>query len=187
MAQDKIRQAGVDSPITEQVREWIGRSSEPLALPEGFLPTDVRRYIDATGDANPLWLDDEFARRAGYRSRVVPPVVVLESYRRYREAEARDALNVWREIPLPENYTDTRNAGSEIEWLGPVYPDDRLIVQHRIADILARQGKAGLGIYVTRETAFQNQEGKVVARLKQTTVKLPRPRASAGAGPKEGG
>ena len=58
-----------DSPesiLTPELRSWIGRSSRPAQL-ETMAASDVRRYVDATGDANPLWLDDDFARSAGYR------------------------------------------------------------------------------------------------------------------------
>ena len=55
--------------------EWIGRKT-PLRQLEIISAADVRRYVDATGDANPLWLDDDFARAAGYRARLLPPTLV---------------------------------------------------------------------------------------------------------------
>ncbi len=64
-----------DTVITPELREWIGRKT-PLRPLEIISAADVRRYVDATGDANPLWLDDDFARSAGYRSRILPPTLV---------------------------------------------------------------------------------------------------------------
>ena len=64
-----------DTVITPELREWIGRKT-PLRLLEIISAADVRRYVDATGDANPLWLDDDFARGAGYRSCILPPTLV---------------------------------------------------------------------------------------------------------------
>jgi acyl dehydratase len=52
-----------------------------LPLPEPISASDVRRYAEATGDANPLWLDDAFARSVGYRGHPVPPMMVLELVR----------------------------------------------------------------------------------------------------------
>ena len=60
-----------DSIITPELRDWIGRKT-PLRELEIISAADVRRYVDATGDANPLWLDDDFARAAGYRGRLLP-------------------------------------------------------------------------------------------------------------------
>ncbi len=56
--------------LTEEVRPWIGRTTEPMLLPEEISASDVRRYVDATGDCNPLWIDDAAARAAGYRERL---------------------------------------------------------------------------------------------------------------------
>jgi acyl dehydratase len=59
-----------DSPqsmITLELRNWIGRKS-PLIRLEIMSASDARRYVDATGDANPLWLDDTFARAAVIRA-----------------------------------------------------------------------------------------------------------------------
>ncbi len=49
-----------------------------------------------------------------------------------------------------------RNAGSETEWLQPVYLGEQLSTQSSIVDIVARQGKAGLGIYISQEEQVLN-------------------------------
>ena len=64
-----------ESIVTPELRSWIGRHGR-LAQLETMSASDVRRYVDATGDANPLWLDDDFARSAGYPSRLLPPTLV---------------------------------------------------------------------------------------------------------------
>ena len=64
----------VATVLTPEVRSWIGRATELMPLPEPIALSDIRRYVEATGDRNPLWLDDEAARAAGYRARVVPPM-----------------------------------------------------------------------------------------------------------------
>ena len=80
--------ADVDAVITDEVRAWIGLTTEPMALPEEIAASDVRRYVEATGDANPLWMDDAAARAAGYRARVVPPMLVAELVWRLKHREA---------------------------------------------------------------------------------------------------
>ena len=92
--------------ITDEVRGWIGHTSEPQALPEEIAAVDVRRFCEATGDRNPLWLDDDAARAAGYRARILPPMMVVGlSWR------LADGSGAQHQIPLPEIYSDRRNAG----------------------------------------------------------------------------
>jgi acyl dehydratase len=156
--------------LTDEVRAWIGRTTGPLEMPEEVSAADVRQFVEATGDTNPLWLDDGAARAAGYRARVVPPMMVVTlSWR------LKDGGRLQHDVPLPEIYSDTRNAELEIDWLAPVYVGDRLVLQHRLTDIRARRGKRGLGVYITRETEYRTIADQcVVVRSRQTIVKLPR-------------
>jgi len=163
----------VSNSITDELQSWVGRSVGPIQLPEAITSADVRRYLDATGDTNPLWTDEAVAHGAGYSACPVPPMLVMEMYRRAEGSGGAGDANLWEGMPLPPNYTDTRNAGNEIEWLAPVSVGDRLDVRHELKEISAHQGRAGLGIYITRESEFRKQDGAVVVRLRATTVKLP--------------
>jgi 3-oxo-4,17-pregnadiene-20-carboxyl-CoA hydratase alpha subunit len=163
--------ADVDAVITDETRAWIGRSSELMPLPEEVATSDVRRYVEATGDHNPLWLDDEVARSAGYRGRVVPPMLVIDLVWRLKHT---DAGRMTDRVPLPANYTDTRNVESETEWLEAVYIGDRISIRHRIRDIVARPGRRGLGVYISRETEYVRADGRLVARVVQTVARFPR-------------
>ena len=163
----------VSSIVTDEMRACIGRTSNVIGLPEPIGPGDIRRFVDATGDANPLWTDEAFARSKGYKGRVVPPIMVLELYRRMGSEAGGEEEGSWQNLPLPPEYTDTRNAGKEVEWLQPLYMGDTLTLQHRLVDIVARQGRAGIGIYITRESEFRNGAGEIVVLLRATTVKLP--------------
>jgi acyl dehydratase len=163
--------ADVDAVITDETRAWIGRSSELMPLPEEVAASDVRRYVEATGDHNPLWLDDEVARSAGYRGRVVPPMLVIDLVWRLKHT---DAGRMTDRVPLPANYIDTRNVETDMEWLEPVYIGDRISIRHRIRDIVARPGRRGLGVYISRETEYVRADGRLMARVVQTVARFPR-------------
>jgi acyl dehydratase len=167
-----------DSPesiITPELRSWIGRKNALVSL-EIMSASDLRRYVDATGDANPLWLDDEFARAAGYRSRLLPPTLVgwvPFSMKEGESASSANATDLRRQLPLPPGYTNVRNAESETEWLQPAYIGEQLSTQTRVVDIVARQGRAGLGIYVTQEEDILNPRQEIVMRRRHTVAVFP--------------
>jgi acyl dehydratase len=163
------------SIITPDLRDWIGRQSPARPL-EVLSASDVRRYIDATGDANRLWLDDEFAREAGYRSRLLPPTLVgwvPFSFRESTEGANTDPMDPRRQLPLPPGYTNVRNAGSETEWIAPVYLGDQLFTRSCIVDIVAREGRTGLGIYITQEEQVLNADEQIVLRRRHTLAVFP--------------
>jgi acyl dehydratase len=158
------------SIITPELRAWIGQQSPARPL-EVLSASDVRRYIDATGDANRLWLDDEFARTAGYRGRLLPPTLVgwvPFSFRESTERANADPMDLRRQLPLPAGYTNVRNAGSETEWIAPVYLGEQLLTRSCIVDIVAREGHAGLGIYITQEEQVLNSDEQFVLRRRHT-------------------
>ena len=164
-----------DSIITPELRDWIGRKT-PLRELEIISAADVRRYVDATGDANPLWLDDDFARTAGYRGRLLPPTLVgwvPFSFKEGTERANSDPTDLRRQLPLPGEYTNVRNAGSETEWTKPAYLGEQLSTQSTIVDIAARQGKAGLGIYITQEEQVLNSQQQIVLRRRHTLAVFP--------------
>ena len=159
-----------DSIIPAELRSWIGRTT-PLRPLEIIGAADVRRYVDATGDANPLWLSDDFARSAGHRGRILPPTLVgwvPFSFKEGTERANNDPTDLRRQLPLPHGYTNVRNAGSETEWPQPAYLGERLSTRSRIVDIVARQGRAGLGIYISQEEEVVNESGQVVLRRHHT-------------------
>ena len=164
--------------ITDELRAWCGRTLGPIPLPERISASDLRRYVNATGDRNPLWLDDDFARSVGYKSRVIPPAMIAELYRRNDGSTGTQSDSLWKALPLPENYTESRNAQAEFEWLESVYLGDQLYVTHRIVDIVSRKIRNGVGIFVTREMEVQREDGVLVLRVRQTSVKLPKRKAS---------
>lgn len=156
--------------ITPEMLSWIGRKSPLSSLPI-MTTSDIRRYMDATGDRNPLWSDDEYARSAGYKGRLLPPALVgwmPFSIRENPDGSSAEAPDLGRQVPVPENYTNLRNAGSETEWLKPVYPGEQLSTQSCLVDIVARQGRAGLGIYITQEEQIVDADGDVVMRRRHT-------------------
>lgn len=163
-----------DALLTDEVRAWIGRSSDTRAFPEPISASDVRRYLDAVGDRNPLWHDDAYARAAGYRGRLVPPLFVAALTRRIPVSDSPDDRVFWQhQVPVLTGYTNTRNAGTELEFVAPIYVGDQIAVQTHIVDITTRRGRTGLGIFVTRILEFRNQDGEVVIRRHQSLGKYP--------------
>jgi len=156
--------------ITPEIRSWIGRktNSTPLLV---MTASDVRRYMDATGDRNPLWHDDGYARAAGYKGRILPPTLVgwmPFSIRENPDGSSAEAPDLRRQVPLPKNFTNVRNAGSETEWLEAVYPGEQLSTRSTLVDIVVRQGRAGAGFYITQEEQILNSDGAIVMRRRHT-------------------
>ena len=164
--------------ITDELRRCIGRKG-PIRALQTLSESDVRRYVDATGDANPLWLDDDFARSAGFKGRLLPPILVGWTPFSLKEPEEGrgSTFDVRRQLLVPAAYTNVRNAGSETEWLKPVHLGEALSCQSRIVDIMAREGRMGVGIYVTQTEEVHDGEGELVFIRRHTVALFPERKA----------
>ncbi len=173
--------AGAVQAEVDALREWIGRAT-PLRPLEQIFPSDLRRYVDATGDANPLWLHDDFARQHGYRGRLLPPVLVGWVPFSIKEGSGHaqdDAADLRRQLPVASTYTNVRNAGTESEWLRPAYLGEQLFVQNVLTDISAHEGRSGSGISVTQEECVSNAQDELVFVRRSTVILYPPKQTSA--------
>ncbi len=173
-----------DTLIFPELRTWVGRGIGRMKVPEPISGGEIRRFVRATGDANPLWLDAQYARAVGYKGRVVPPMVIHEIFRRVG-GEGGEWVQPWLELPLPPGYTEARNAGSESEWLRPIYLGESFEVECEIVDVYTRRGKTGrVTIFAVREERLLDEAGEVCFRRRQTIAYFePAPaRSSSGEG-----
>jgi acyl dehydratase len=151
----------VDGLITAEMRACIGRTSPVVSLPEAISASDVRRYVQAVGDDNPLWSDDEYH------------LLVIELRWRIGDRSSENLLESdWSGLVYPEGFTNFRNAGQEIEWFAPVYVGDMLTFQSRLVDVFVRSGRAGPIIFTKTEGDIRNQDGVLVARTTETGARM---------------
>jgi len=168
--------------ITDAMRACIGTTNPPVELPEEIGASDVRRFCEVVGETNPIYWDESYARRLGYRGRVVPPMLVVQFYRRVEDMESGGGSRGWP-LTFPPNYTNVRNAGHQFTWLRPVYVGDRLTLHQKLTDIYVRTGRAGVPvIYVASETEIRTASGEAVVRQTSTTAHLPAGPVREGAG-----
>jgi acyl dehydratase len=129
--------------------DLIGKTFAPASYAVGR--EKVREYARAVGETNPLHLDVEAARAAGYDDVVAPPMfAVVYSF---------PAL--WPAIFDPEigiDFGRMVHGGQEFEWGPVVVAGDEITTSVSVADISER---AGNGFYVFG-TESVNQRGETV-------------------------
>ncbi|HWC26985.1 MAG TPA: MaoC family dehydratase N-terminal domain-containing protein [Solirubrobacteraceae bacterium] len=111
----------------------------------------VREYAKAVGESNPLHLDVEAARAAGYDDVVAPPMfAVVYSF---------PAL--WPALFDPEigiDFSRMVHGGQEFEWGPLVVAGDEIMTTVSVADISERAGN-GFFVFVSESV---NQRGETV-------------------------
>ncbi|MCZ7568391.1 MAG: MaoC family dehydratase N-terminal domain-containing protein [Ardenticatenaceae bacterium] len=149
-----------ESLVSEQAKAMIGQETgpgEPFDVEKGW----VRKFAEATLVPDPLYLDEAYASRAGYRGIVAPPGFLLYNIRSGTERDFDIPLPVGRRI----------KGADEVEFYAPVIVGDTITANTRILDIYERAGKTGRMVFIISETIYTNQNGEVVQKSRATVIK----------------
>jgi acyl dehydratase len=134
-----------------------GKSYEPKIYAVGR--EKVREYANAVGETNPVHLDVEAARAAGYPDVVAPPMFAV-----VYSAPAMAPAVLDPEVGI--NLAMMVHGGQEFVWGKPVVAGDEITTTASVKDISERDGK---GFYVF-ETVSTNQDGDTVATGTWTNI-----------------
>ena len=120
---------------------------------------DIRAFAEAIGDLNPVYLDADAARAAGYTNVIAPPTFCL----RLRSGHMQP------EVPLEPGLASL-HAGQDIEFADEIYAGQTYTVTAKVAEAYEKTGRSGpLGIIV-REVEIKDREGKRVAVLRERQI-----------------
>jgi len=108
-----------ESVITDEMRAAINVESEPLV--NDVEAGAIKKFARAIGDTNPLFNDDEAARKSRYGGLIAPPT--------FLRSMNSGPSNVSVQSPYPANL----DGGSEWEYFEPVRPGDRITVTTYLA------------------------------------------------------
>lgn len=145
--------------VTEELRNKIGIEGEPevYEIEKGM----IRRFVLAIDDPNPLWQDEEYARKSRYGGIIAPPTFVL--------TVGFDELQ--RQVLESVPYGGILHASTELECFQPVSPGEAITVIAKIANIRERQrSRMGKMVFVTLDITYKNQRQEMVARCQQVFI-----------------
>ncbi len=138
-------------------RSLIGRESEPVVheVEKGAL----RRFAEALGDPNPVYVDEGAARAAGYTSLVAPPTfaVVLTSNERFRHS-------------LDLGTRSILHGEQQFEYGRPIVAGDRITVRSKVADVHERAGASGPMDVLVVEDEGRDDKGELVFRTRAMLI-----------------
>src|SRR5437764_8721484 len=127
----------------------IGKTYEPTSYAVGR--EKVREYASAVGETNPLHLDVEAARAAGYNDVVAPPMFAVVY-------AARSVAPALFDPEVGIDFARMLHAGQEFVWGPPVVAGDEITTTASVKDISER---GGMSFYVF-ESVSENERGEVV-------------------------
>ncbi len=179
--------AAYTSFLTDEVKAFIGVETEWSAYSDPIAPSEVRRFVHAIMDDNPVYYEAAYARGTKYGEVVCPPLYASFAFRRaHGTPDPLDRLKTDRDwdaygggganrqaLPrVPHGFQRMVNGGSEIDLYKRLRPGKRVRTKARYHDIRERLGRTGPMAIVITETIFEDDDGDgdVVARARQTAI-----------------
>jgi uncharacterized protein len=187
-----------DDELMDRLRAFEGRSvGAPTRAPDAVNQAMIRHWVEAMGDENPVYVDDEAARAHGFPGVIAPPTMIqawiMRGYRATAElAEARAAGRASDgQSPVDElnavldgaGFTSVVATNCEQEYLRPLVLGDHLSAESSIESVSPLKHTAlGDGHFVTTLLRFTDHDGELVATMRFRILKF-RPRAARAVAP----
>lgn len=158
-----------DSLITDEARAMIGKEMKPLA--GEVYAKEIRRFCYAVGDLNPLYLDEEAARKSKQGGIVAPPMFFdIPTAREFPQEELKvDGLPM-AGIRPPLKVMRNMAGGDEVEFFKPMRPGDKITRVSKIVELFEKDGRTGRLVFTVFEHRYTNQDGELTAIVRQTGI-----------------
>ncbi len=158
-----------ESPITPEIKATVGKEKVYKNWDE-VSQGIIKRFALAIGDKNPLYLDEETAKKSRYQGIVAPPTMLFELNHQIGAEIGEDGSpkGAWGRLPPP--FKNALRGGNEYEFYQPVRPGDVITTVNRTAEISERPGKSGLMVFVVNELTYYNQRGEKLGLNRETMI-----------------
>ena len=120
----------------------------------------IRRFAQAIGDDNPLYRDEEYAKKSRYEGIVAPPT--FPTVFGFEGERIMEGLDI--------NYARLLHGEQEYEYFGPIRAGDTIRFSTKIVDITEKEGKSGVMDIITTEMTGYNQNDEKVFVGRSTAV-----------------
>jgi uncharacterized OB-fold protein/acyl dehydratase len=155
------------SDLYERLQALVGTSSgEPTIGIDPVNAPMIRHMVEALGDTNPVYVDDDAAKAAGFDGIVAPPTMLqtwsmggLRGNRPSGEGGWGAALVLLNET----GFSSTVAVNCEQEYLRYLHPGDRVTVTGFLESVSEeKQTGLGIGHFVTTRDEYRDEDGELV-------------------------
>lgn len=139
--------------------DFIGKEYPPFT--QEVEKGRIRFFAQAIGEEDPVYFDEDAAKKAGYRAIPAPPTFAHTIL-----MDAGQSFRVLTEMGI--EMTRTMHGEQHFEYLGDICAGDTITGQTKTLDIYEKKG--GALKFIVNETRLENQTGEHVANLRSVVI-----------------
>ncbi len=158
-----------DDPLLTALRDFVGRPFAPPRRAVDAVDTaSIRRWVEAFGDDNPIYVDDAAARQTGRAGVIAPPAMLpvwtMQGYRETLAGPPPDEKSIFRTL-VDAGFGATPGTNLRHEYFHEVRPGDWLRMETTVAGVSSRkETRLGPGYFIDIMANFIGDGGEVVGR-----------------------
>jgi acyl dehydratase len=154
------------SGVFEELQTLIGKESKLEVCKDEVNKAMIRHWCEAMEDGNPLYTDEEYAKKSKYKGIIAPPQMVqafstppLWPKREKGPDPFAKAVHMVKE----GGYFGIVATTTTQEYFLPMRPGDQLSFKVKLADVSPEKvTRIGTGHFITAEYTYINQKEEVV-------------------------
>lgn len=143
-------------------KSFIGQAFAPFTFEVD--KSKIREFVQALGDNNPIYRDDEAARAVALPGIVAPPTFPTV-FKMWGEGGSSPHIKA-----MGGNVLGLLHGGEEYEYYGLIRPGDVITGQTKVVSIEEKESRGGHLDIVVLQTDYHNQRGELVVVARTTIV-----------------
>ena len=135
---------------------------------------NIKNFADAVGDANPLWLNEDYAKKSRFKGITAPPTFLYNVCHGSTPALAPPGQP-------PSMNLSLLYAGAELEFYRTMHEGDEFLVINAKSTGIERKESKSLGpmLFATGEAYYYDQKNELVGVIRTTTCRFVPPQRQA--------
>lgn len=139
------------------VAHLIGKAGKPYTVE--VEKCHIRQFAQAIGDTNPLYSDEEFAKKTVHGGIIAPPTFPIAM------SEESD-----EDLDLGLEYSRMLHGEQRFIYTRPIRPGDVLTCQLKVTDVYEREGKNGTMEFIVMDTEMTDAAGAHVVTSRTNII-----------------
>jgi len=162
--------------LPEELKKFIGQTVDSSIFEIEKEP--IRRFADAIEDYNPLYWDEEYAKKSRYGAIIAPPGFLSSLWFTGRSTKWGPRERPSESLGSPElmkvlyqaGYKHILDTGIDYEFSTAVKAGDVINAVTVVKDMMERSSKEGKVVFLVMETTWTNQDKQTVSKAKSMTI-----------------
>lgn len=179
--------------LYDELKALVGKEISPITGVDDVCKQMIRHWCEAMEDPNPIYTNEEYAKKSKYGSIISPPMMVQawsfaplwpdgqDLFFRHPELLPKKELTP-AEIATQKldkaGYTGMLATNTTMDFLKPLFPGDSVIQKAQLSDITPeKKTSTGVGHFIILTNIYTNQKGEMICRQSFTFFKFKAPQA----------